>query len=894
MKKNSKKSRGWAIVSGTLLAGAYAGLYYVAKNKKEEAKKDADLSTDMYEDHGKAKIYHSSTLYESTIKTAGDKILSFFALVFLAPVFALVSLAIYIDDPGPVLFTQKRVGKNKTYFKIHKFRSMKVSTPKNMPTHMLSNPEQYITKVGKFIRKYSLDELPQIWDIFVGNMSVVGPRPALWNQEDLIAERDIYGANDVIPGLTGWAQINGRDELEIDTKAKRDGEYVAKLKKSSLSGFMMDVRCVFGTVMSVLKSDGVVEGGTGELNKAEVGRDYAAGVIDRELIGHIGFDEPVKPDFEAFKKVLITGAGSYIGESFATYANDKYAENFEITTLDMLDPSWREQDFSSYDIVYHVAGIAHADVGNVSDEVKEKYYAVNTDLALEVAEKAKEEGVKTFIFMSSMIVYGESAPYGKKRCVGFRTIPKPANFYGDSKLQADVAVRKLADRNFAVAVLRPPMIYGKGSKGNYPTLAKLAKLLPVFPDVANERSMLHIDNLCEFLCQLMLIDNNSYRRKARVFMPQNPEYTRTSVMVREIAKASGKKMMVTGLLNPAVKLAGKVPGKVSGLVNKAFGNMTYDMQLSEYDWLDYQRVDLVESIERTEKKTFDSKQNIVYESLSIKDTKSYSVLMSVYKNDTPEYLQQAVESMLKQTVEPEQFVIVKDGPIDTTLELLIDSYVNSNPELFTIVSLEKNGGLGNALNHGLDVCRNELVARMDADDISFAERCEKQLEFFRANPDVVILGAQINEFIGSCDNIVSSRIVPCSMAEIRGFAKRRSPFNHPTVMFRKSIVQKMGGYAAYGRKEDLDLFIRAVNEGLELANLDEVLLYYRTSEENFQRRKTWTNCKEYIEIMYGFYKDHYIGSVDMAYVLFGQLILYVMPSEIVKNISNALLRKKVR
>lgn len=202
-------------------------------------------------------------MYSKFLKRVIDILLSFLGLIFLLPVFALISLLIIIDDPGPVFFTQKRVGINKTFFKLHKFRSMKMSTPHDTPTHLLDNPEQYITKIGKFLRKSSLDELPQIWDIFVGNMSIIGPRPALWNQDDLVAERDKYGANDVRPGLTGWAQINGRDELEIPVKAKFDGEYVENMS------FAFDCKCFFGTIFSVLRHDGVVEGGTGELHKQE-------------------------------------------------------------------------------------------------------------------------------------------------------------------------------------------------------------------------------------------------------------------------------------------------------------------------------------------------------------------------------------------------------------------------------------------------------------------------------------------------------------------------------------------------------------------------------------------------------------------------------------------------
>ncbi len=206
---------------------------------------------------------HKAGAYEKVFKRVFDVILSFFGLLFLSPVFLFLSLWIVIDDPGPVLFTQKRIGKNKQYFKLHKFRSMKMCTPHDKPTHMLENPEQYITKSGKFIRSHSLDELPQIWDIFIGNMSVIGPRPGLWNQDLLTAERDKYGANDIKPGLTGWAQINGRDELEIPVKAELDGFYCKHLSIG------MDLKCFFGS-LGVFKGDkSVVEGGTGEMKRQE-------------------------------------------------------------------------------------------------------------------------------------------------------------------------------------------------------------------------------------------------------------------------------------------------------------------------------------------------------------------------------------------------------------------------------------------------------------------------------------------------------------------------------------------------------------------------------------------------------------------------------------------------
>lgn len=605
---NKKLCKTLKIVAGA--AGiAFAGMYLVARKKKSDytykdepaeqnpfaGKKVVFVQDDNDDENADGMRGHleavsvsvqQQSLYSKYGKRMLDVVLSFGGLVALSPVYAAIALAIKIEDPGPVLFTQKRVGQNKEYFKLHKFRSMKVSTPHDVPTHQLENPDQYITKVGKFIRAHSLDELPQIWDIFVGNMSVIGPRPGLWNQDLLTAERDKYGANDVKPGLTGWAQINGRDELEIPVKAKLDGEYVQK------QSLLFDVKCFLGTISKVSHDDSVVEGGTGEMKKKPY--HYTDGKSDEELIGNIGFGEPVEVDPGAKKKVLITGAGSYIGQSFIQYAKKHYPDNFEIEELDMTDVAWRDKDFSEYDVVYHVAGIAHADVGKVSEEIKSKYYEVNTGLAVEAAEKAKREGVKTFVFMSSMIVYGDSAPYGQRKVIDETTVPEPANFYGDSKLQADVAVRELADDTYKVIVLRPPMIYGKGSKGNYRTLAKLAKKLPIFPDVNNERSMLYIENLCEFLCQIMLI--KSYARNSVVLLPQNGEWTKTSDMVKEIAKASGKRIAELKGLAPAVWIGSKMPGKIGGLVNKAFGNNCYKFEASSYSGLKYQNTTVKQSV----------------------------------------------------------------------------------------------------------------------------------------------------------------------------------------------------------------------------------------------------------------------------------------------------------
>ncbi len=294
------------------------------------------------------------------------------------------------------------------------------------------------------------------------------------------------------------------------------------------------------------------------------------------------------------KTVLITGANSYIGTSFEKYVAEHYNDELKITTIDMIDSSWREKPFKTedgrpYDIIFHVAGLAHADVGHVSQEVKDKYYAINTDLAIECATKAKADGCSQFVFMSSMIVYGKQAH------IDAHTKPHPSNFYGDSKWKADKGVRKLRSDDFTVTVLRPPMIYGRGSKGNYPTLSKLAKRVPCFPEYKNKRSMLYIENLCEFLSLVMI------GRRGGVFFPQNGEYSSTADIVRMISKTVGRKVLITKALNPAVRIAQRCSiRKIRELSNKAFGYSWYEQEMSAYEGLDYQLVSLKESIKKTE------------------------------------------------------------------------------------------------------------------------------------------------------------------------------------------------------------------------------------------------------------------------------------------------------
>lgn len=284
------------------------------------------------------------------------------------------------------------------------------------------------------------------------------------------------------------------------------------------------------------------------------------------------------------KKILITGVNSYVGNSLERWLSS-YPEKYTIETISLRDDSWRDKSFSDFDVVFHVAGIAHV---SSDPKMEELYYSVNRDLTIEVAKRAKDENVKQFIFMSSIIVYGDSS--SDERIIDRNTHPKPSNFYGNSKLQAEQGIQQLESSTFKIVIIRPPMIYGKGSKGNYRRLANIARKSPFFPQIDNKRSMLHIDNLCEFV--RLMIDNE----ESGLFFPQNKKYVQTSEIVRLIAKAHGKEIILTKAFNPVLYL---LRGLKLGLINKVFGNLVYDYSLSEYKE-NYRIRDLEESIIVTE------------------------------------------------------------------------------------------------------------------------------------------------------------------------------------------------------------------------------------------------------------------------------------------------------
>ncbi len=297
------------------------------------------------------------------------------------------------------------------------------------------------------------------------------------------------------------------------------------------------------------------------------------------------------------KKILITGEHSYVGNAIEAYLKHKNevagTDCYLVDKISLKNSNWKEYSFAGYDTVLHVAGIAHADVSGVSEEEQKRYYNINGDLAKETALKARQDGVKQFVYFSSVIVYGESAKVGKIKEIGPDTEPSPANFYGDSKLQGERAVLEVQTGGFSVAVLRIPMIYGRGSKGNFPVLVKLASKMPVFPDIKNRRSMIYVDNLAEYV--RILIEQCC----GGIFYPQNDEYVTTTEMVRLIAEAKGRKIRIWKVLNPFVFAASVVPGKVGKLTNKAFGSLTIQKNIDTEIKENYCLFSLEDSIKKS-------------------------------------------------------------------------------------------------------------------------------------------------------------------------------------------------------------------------------------------------------------------------------------------------------
>jgi len=274
-------------------------------------------------------------------------------------------------------------------------------------------------------------------------------------------------------------------------------------------------------------------------------------------------------------------------------------------------------------------------------------------------------------------------------------------------------------------------------------------------------------------------------------------------------------------------------------------------------------------------------------------SKKYSVLMSVYQREKPQYFKDSIKSMVHQTLPPDQIVIVKDGELTNELEIVIKQFFEKYPDLITIVPLKKNVGLGIALNQGLKKCRNELIARMDTDDISKKDRCEKQIKEFFKNNSLSIVGTYIDEFTNDPNNIISSRLVPTEHSDILRFSKRRNPFNHPTVMYKKSVIQNLGGYNDFRRNQDFDLFVRILNSGYISKNINEALVLFRADNENLKRRKSWTKCKNNIYLLFNFWKSGYSGFLDFLIVSLAQVVVFISPLWLFDFLSKKILRKSM-
>ncbi len=528
------------------------------------------------------------------------------------------------------------------------------------------------------------------------------------------------------------------------------------------------------------------------------------------------------------KRILVTGKNSYIGTAFIRYAETYYPGEFRTDTVSMRDGAWRELDFSVYDTIFHVAGLAHADIGHATEEMRRNYYAVNTELTLEAAGKAKAAGVRQFVFMSSMIVYG-----GQEH-VTEDTVPRPLNFYGDSKWKADSGVRELADDRFRVAVLRPPMIYGKGSRGNYPVLAKMAKKLPVFPKVNNRRSMLYIENLCEFLCRIML------EGRGGIFFPQNAETVSTSELVKEIAECSGHRIRVTPLLTPAIALGKHMPGKIGDLCRKAFGSCWYEpkMSVAEGAGWDYRVADLRESIRRTEGVAPKSARQCLKQEggpeaagyggrrVSAGDSEPLVSITTVTRNSS-KTLARTIESVLNQTYSNMEYLIIDGCSGDSTVEIA-ESYREkfaARGIIYTIVS-EADRGMYDAINKGIRLSHGAIIGNINSDDWYEPEAVEKAVHFMEKT---------------GCDYMYADlRMVKADGTSFLKQAKLQKPatsrgWNHPTQFARRELHLRYP-YKLESLHDDFDFFLKVRKSDARIAILNETLANFTMEGISHERK----------------------------------------------------------
>ena len=508
-------------------------------------------------------------------------------------------------------------------------------------------------------------------------------------------------------------------------------------------------------------------------------------------------------------KILITGRNSYIGNSFAAYLG-QWPERYQVDKISLRDGTWKETDFSSYDTVLHVAGIAHSDTSRVSEETKKRYYEVNTDLTIEVAKKAKRDGVRQFVFMSSAIVYGDSAPVGKQKVITRDTPVSPANFYGDSKVQAENGILPLDDERFRVVIIRAPMIYGKGSKGNYPLLSRIAKKMPVFPCVANQRSMIYIENLVEFL--RLMAENKEHG----IFWPQNDTYSNTSQMVAEIANVHGKHVVLV----PGLGWMLQIVSKMTGLVNKAFGNLVYSEELSEYRE-NYQVRTFKESIERTE-----SDFDINLDDNEALDDDLVSVVMPLYNCE--DYLDDTIRSVLAQTYKNWELLIVDDCSTDNSVnvaKLFHDDRIK-------ILHNKENMGAAVSRNVAIKAAKGRWIAFLDSDDIWKPEKLEKQLSYMchnRAAFTCTVYG-KIDE-----KGVQLPLVVDDSKLKSYEDLLKGCPGNSTVIYDAKTIGKTY--VRNIKKRNDYVLWLAVIKKSGSLQCIPELLGYHRVREGSISSKK---------------------------------------------------------
>lgn len=484
------------------------------------------------------------------------------------------------------------------------------------------------------------------------------------------------------------------------------------------------------------------------------------------------------------KRILITGANSYIGTSFEKYM--KQFEEYSIDTLDMMNPSWKEYDFFRYDVVFHVAGIAHSDVSNPSKEMIEKYYHVNTNLTVEVAKKAKESNVRQFIFMSSMIVYGDSTPMIQEKIITHKTKEKPANFYGNSKLKADLKLQELEDDSFTVTIVRPPMVYGKGSKGNFNKLIKFVQKIHLFPYVINCRSFVEISDLCNYI--KTYID----KREGGIVFPTNENMMSTSELVTRYCENNGINVSATRLFNPIISIVSRWNNSFGKTINKIFGNFTYSDQGNSFE------------------------------------EKLVSIIMPAYNAE--KYITKAIESVKAQTYSKWELIVANDASTDDT-KSIIQNYANLDNRI-KLVNMPTNQGAASARNAAVKVARGQFVAFLDSDDLWTQNKLEKQIAYMNAND--IYFSCTYYDKINSTGEKMGTLVKYPFKVDYKGLLKR-CPGNS-TVIYDASILGK-SYIPLIKKRNDYIMWLQMIKRSTYLYCLEENLSSHRIVENSLSSNK---------------------------------------------------------